>query len=171
MERYFKYGDDIGITISRTADRVLELSITSDYRFSLRKSKIGFNKEHITEIQNKFKDCWKSVKTKKLKSAIFYFDELDWYDDLVDVYETPVFKMIRGKKIPKVTYREHGSIPKDWGVVLRFTIEDTKKITPIMEVIDKFFRANFNKQERKSLEKKMREVVSGDADFAYFSIP
>ncbi len=171
MERYFKYGDEVAISLQKPHSGMLEMFIRSDYRQSLRKDKIYFSKEKINEIQNELKERWKNTKTKKLKSALFYFEELDWYDDLTDIYQTPVFSIRRGKQKPQVTYQSHGSIPKEWGAVLHFTIEMTSKITPLMEVVDKFFNANFNKEERKKLEKMFRGVLSGDVNFGHFYTP
>ena len=171
MERYFKHGDEVSISLQRVTDDMLELSIRSDYRFSYRKSKIGFSKENIKEISDMFKRCWKETKTKKLLRAQFYFEELDWYDNMTDVYTTPIFSMKRGSRVPKVTHQSHGSIPKEWGAVLCFTIEKTTKITPLMEIVDSFFKTNFNKEEKKILEKMFREVLSGRQGFGLFMTP
>jgi len=168
MVRYFKIGDDLTISLRRTSDNKFVMDIEADYRYSMRKSQIYFNKELIEEIKNRLLNCWKKTKTKKLKSIRFYFDEIDWYDNLVDVYTTPIFYMERGKKKPRVGYQEHGSIPKEWAAKLSFVFETTTKITPFMEVVDKFFNANFNKEERKRLEKMFRSVLKNKTNYDVF---
>ncbi len=170
MERYFKYGDDIAITLQKVKEDVLEMTIVSDYRFSPRKDVLYINNGGIDEIQNKLKERWKKTKTNKLKSVLFYFEEIDWYDNLVDIYETPVFFIKRGKKKVQVTHQSHGSIPKDWGAKLQFAFEPTKKITPLMNVLDTFFNANFNVQERKKIEKMFRKVLNDKTPFGVLSI-
>ncbi len=171
MERYFKYEDDVTISLQKATDNIIQMLIRSDYRNSLRKDKIYFGEKKIDEIQNELKERWKATKTKKLKSAVFYFEEIDWYDNLTDIYSTPMFSIRRGKQKPQVTYQSHGAIPKEWGATLCFTIETTSKITPLMEIVDKFFNVGFNKEERKKLKKMFRYVLTGNIGFGQFSTP
>lgn len=168
MERYFNIDDELSIALHRRSDNKFELTIEADYCHSMRKSQIYIGKETIEEIKNNLLRCWKNTKTKKLKSVSFYFEEIDWYDNLVDIYTTPTFFMERGKKKPKVGYQQHGSIPKDWSVKLSFTFETTTKITPFMEVINNFFNVNFDKEEKKRLEKMLRNVLKDKIGFGVY---
>jgi len=168
MERYFKIGTDLTISLRKTNYNNFVMVIEGDYRYSMRKAQIHFNKEIIEEIKSGLLNCWKNTKTKKLKSVRFYFDEIDWYDNLVDAYTTPIFYMERGKKKPRVAYQEHGSIPKEWAAKLCFLFETTTKITPFMEVVGKFFDASFDKEETKRLEKMFRSVLKNKTNYDVF---
>jgi len=171
MIRHFKHGDFVYISLQTLPNNALNLCISSDYRYSNRKGIIGFSDSLISEIKDELKRCWKKTKTKKLLSVVFYFEEIDYYDNMIDVYKTPVFSMIRGNRVPNVSYQSHGSIPKEWGAVLNFKIDATSKITPLMEIVDVFFNANFKDEERKKLKKMFKGILTGKEGFDSFTTP
>ena len=68
-----------------------------------------------------------------------YYDEIDYYDDEVDVYETPYFYYSKGKgkKKPTKSYNTHGSIPKDWQEVQTVRFKPTMTtIAPIQKTLE-----------------------------------
>jgi hypothetical protein len=103
------------ISTSRLSDGTIKLEINSDFKGSSRKSELYVNEERLAK---EVEDFWKATKTKKLQKLRVCFDEIDWYDDEVDVYQTPIVTIERGLKRAKVSHRNHGSVPKDWGVVM-----------------------------------------------------
>jgi hypothetical protein len=141
------------IGTSRLSDGTIKLEISSDYSGSSRKSQLYVNEERIAKA---VEDFWKSIKTKKLLKLQVSFDEIDWYDDEVDVYETPRFNIQRGLKKVKVAHRTHGSVPKDWSVDLVCIFADTTTNTPILEVVKSavgnFLTSDLEKQFVKELK-------------------
>jgi hypothetical protein len=121
---------EIGVT--RLTDGTIRLNIGSDFSASSRKSELYVNERKLSENVETF---WKGIKTKKLQKLQLSFTEIDWYDDEVAPYETPIFSIGRGLKKAKITHRTHGSVPKDWGVDLNCIIADTTTNTPIMEIV------------------------------------
>jgi hypothetical protein len=108
------------------------LSISSDYSDSNHKGKLWVNEKRIGET---FEDFWKKIKTKKRLRMSAYFSEIDWYDDMTDMYETPTFSIGRGLKRAKISSRSHGSIPKDWSFNLTVTFDDMDRLSPVVDVI------------------------------------
>lgn len=108
------------------------LNIDSDYSKSERKSSLYVNEKRLA---GDLEVLWKSIKTKKLKSIQVSFDEIDYYDNMTNVYTTPTVKIERGLRKAKVRYHEHGSIPKDWSFSLAANFSDLKTLAPVMEVI------------------------------------
>ena len=121
------------INVSRNSDNTISVEVGSDYSRSPRKSQLFVNEQGLSAQVEQF---WKSIKTKKLLAMRVNFEEIDWYDDEVDVYETPIIKIERGLKRAKVTHRNHGSVPKDWGITAYFKFADTTTNTPILEVVE-----------------------------------
>ena len=141
------------IGTSRMSDGNIKLEISSDYSGSSRKSQLYVNEERLGKA---VEDFWKGIKTKKLQKMQLSFSEIDWYDDEVDVYETPRFNIQRGLKRAKVSHRTHGSVPKDWSVDLTCIFLDTTTNTPILEVVKsavgKFLTSDLEKQFIKELK-------------------
>lgn len=172
MVRLFKHGDSLSVSLQRYQNGTLKMKIESDYRFSYRKDRAYFNKEQIDKIKEDLQMHWKRTKTKKLQSAHFYLDEIDWHTNHTDIYQTPVFSIKRGERTAKVKFQEHGSIPKDWAAVLVFYFKETNKITPIVETFNAFFGyVGFSKKERAKLEKMFRNVLTGKINFGVFLTP
>ena len=141
------------INVVRRQENKIALTISSDFSGSSRKSQLYVNEERLaTELEF----FWKGIKTKKLLLANVSFSEIDWYDDMCDVYDTPSITIKRGLKKAKVSHQEHGSIPKDWSVDLFCVFADTTTNTPILEVIKSalggFFDADFEKKFIKELK-------------------
>lgn len=157
------------VMTSRMSDGNIKLEIGSDYSGSSRKSQLYVNEERIAKA---VEDFWKSIKTKKLQKLHVSFDEIDWYDDEVDVYETPSFNIQRGLKKVKIGHHTHGSVPKDWGVTLICVFADTTTNTPILEVVKSALggklttdlEKQFIKQLKPFLQKKVK-YANVEADF------
>jgi len=102
-----------------------------------------------------------------LLAASVSFGEIDWYDDMTDVYTTPVFKIERGLRRAKIKYSEHGSIPKDWSFTWYCKIKNTNVMLPVLDVIknvlsnkfDKAFEERFVKMARLVLQNKKQSVT------------
>ena len=160
--------DTLEITLRRSISKeqdYLILDITSDYDERYHKSKLYVNKEALAK---KVEDTWKSIKTKMLQSMCLGFDTIDWYDDMTDMYETPIIRIQRGLKRAKISYNEHGSIPKDWSISVTSALHSTNVITPFIEVakavlgsslFDKEFEEKFTKKARLVLQKKQSSIT------------
>ena len=148
---------------SRLSDGTIKLEISSDYSGSSRKSQLYINEERLSKA---VEDFWKSIKTKKLQKLKVYFDEIDWYDDEVDVYSTPVVGIQRGLKRAKITDQTHGSVPKDWGVVLNCVFLDTTTNTPILEVVKSALGSKFTSDLEKQFLKQLKPFLQKKAKYA-----
>ena len=147
----------LSVSVDRlNQDNKLRLCISSDFSGSDRKSQLYVNEERIAENVESF---WKSIKTKNLLSMSVSFSEIDWYDDMTDMYETPIIRMERGLKKARIGYRDHGSIPKDWSVDAYFTFSDTTKNTPIMEVVKSALGSNLDSYMEKELIKQLKPLL------------
>lgn len=160
MKNLFKQ-DSLSISITRIENEELVIEMYSDFSGAERKSPLYVNEKKLIEDVS---TTWKSIKTKKLLQLNLYFTEIDWYDNEIDVYTTPNITIKRGLKIPRISHSNHGSIPKDWEVVVRARIADTKAITPILEVVSAVLgnlfegelKENFIKGTRKVLQNKTK---------------
>ena len=162
----------LSIQVARRQENKITLTISSDYSGSDRKSQLYVNGERLATTLESF---WKGIKTKKLFLVNVSFSEIDWYDDMCDVYETPSITIKRGLKKAKVGYQEHGSIPKDWSVELICIFADTTTNTPILEVVksalggffDAEFEKKFIKELRPFLQKKVNHINVYSAKYQY----
>jgi len=145
------------------SDGNIKLEISSDFSGSDRKSQLYVSEERIAK---RVEDFWKSTKTKKLLKLQVSFDEIDWYDDEVDVYETPYFNIQRGLKKVKVGHRTHGSVPKDWGVSLVCVFADTTTNTPILEVVKSAVGHLLTSDLEKQFIKQLKPFLQKKANYA-----
>lgn len=149
-----------------TKDQSIRVYINSDYVGSNRKSQLYVNEKRLQEEVETF---WKNTKTKKLTQMLVSFDEIDWYDDDVDVYTTPVVSMTRGNRVSKVSEHRHGCIPKDWSVDLRMLFEKTTK-KPILDTIKPITDKFLSVKDMKELEKGITQVLQGKKERYQFSL-
>lgn len=155
------------ISVRRTNENNIVLSIESDFSGSDRKSQLYVNEQRLaTEVEN----FWKGTKTKKLLSMSVSFGEIDWYDDMTDIYETPIIRIERGLKKAKVGYREHGSIPKDWSVDTYFKFADTTTNTPILEVVERALGSYFDADGKKKFVKELKPFLQKKTTSAYVNL-
>jgi hypothetical protein len=98
------------------------------------------------------------------------FSEIDWYDDMCDVYDTPSITIKRGLKKAKVSQQEHGSIPKDWSVDLYCVFADTTTNTPILEVIKSALGSYFDADFEKKFIKELKPLLQKKSNSAYISL-
>lgn len=148
--------ESLSVSVNRMQEDKIRVSIASDFSGSSRKSQLYVNEERLSADVESF---WKSIKTKKLLSMLVSFDEIDWYDDMTDMYDTPVIRIARGLKRAKVTHREHGSIPKDWGVDVCFVFNDTTTNTPILEVVKSALGSYFDAEAEKAFTKALKPFL------------
>ena len=155
------------LSVNRLTDGTIRLNIGSDYSGSDRKSQLYVNEDKLAKS---VEDFWKGIKTKKLQKMQLSFDEIDWYDDEVDVYETPRFNIQRGLKKAKISHRTHGSIPKDWGVTLVCIFADTTTNTPILEVVKSALGNLFTTKLEKDFIKELKPFLQKKMGYANASV-
>jgi len=148
--------ESLSVSVNRLNENKIRLCISSDYSGSSRKSQLYVNEKRIAEEVENF---WKSIKTKKLLSMSVSFSEIDWYDDMTDIYETPIVRIERGLKRAKVSHQEHGSIPKDWSADLYCTFADTTTNTPILEVVKSALGSFFDSEAEKKFIKDLKPFL------------
>jgi hypothetical protein len=147
--------DELQINLNRRENK-LTLSIYSMYTGSNRKSQLYVNGDRLgLELES----LWKSIKTTKLKLIQISFDEQDWYDDEVDVYETPVVTIKRGLRKCKIGERSHGSIPKEWGVEMYCIFEDLQTKKPVLDVIKSILGSYFTTEMEKKFVKQYNPII------------
>ena len=155
------------ISVSRTNQNAIYLRIGSDYSGSSRKSRLYVNEERLAKD---VEDFWKSIKTKKLKKMNVSFSEIDWYDDMTDMYETPSIHIERGLKKARVRHDDHGSIPKDWAVDTLFVFNDTTTSTPIIEVVKSALGSHLSSKLHAKLLKELKPFLQKKIDHIFVGI-
>jgi hypothetical protein len=165
FSNFTKQGLYIGL--KRNLDETLTIEVSSDYANSSRKSRIYVNEDKIRLEVEKF---WKSVRTKKLLSMRVFFDEIDYYDNDIAPYETPNFMIERGLKKAKISHNSHGSVPKDWGFVTIFNMENTSTQTPILEIIENLLGRNFETNTKVLFLKKLKPILQKKENYLNFSV-
>jgi len=155
MKNYF-ISNGLHIGVTRKTNNELTLYINSEYSQTNHKGTIKPSENRLAEAVEKL---WKSIKTKKLLSMRVRFEEIDWYDNMIDVYDTPVVSIKRGLRKAKVGYHEHGSIPKDWEFSFEAEFSDTSTSTPIMEVVKNTLGSFFTPELEKKFKKALTPVL------------
>jgi len=153
--RHLFVQDELQINLFRRDDKVC-LSIYSLYTGSNRKSQLYVNENRLSSDLESF---WKSIKTTKLKSVSISFQEEDHYDDMTDMYETPTFVMKRGLRKCKIDQREHGSIPKEWGIEVFCVFEKLQTKKPILDVIRLVLGGFFTTEMEKKFVKQYNPII------------
>ena len=154
MRHYFT-NECLDINLRRVKNN-LHLSISSDYSRSNHKGQLYVNGERMAED---VLQLWKSIKTKKLTRINAMFHEIDWYDNEVDVYETPVVIMERGLRKAKIGSRNHGSIPKDWTIDLNMVFTDLQTKKPILDTIKATLGSLFTTELEKKFVKQYNPII------------
>ena len=154
MKNYF-ISNGLSIRVYRDKDELI-LGINSEYSQTNHKGTIHPSENRLGEALEKL---WKSIKTKKLQAISVSFDEIDWYDSMTDIYETPTASIKRGLRKAKIGHREHGSIPKDWEFNFTARISDTSTSTPIMEVVKQTIGSFFTPELEKKFKKALTPVL------------
>jgi hypothetical protein len=166
MRNYFT-NDCLTISVERRKEEnKLILHIGSDYSGGCHKSQLHVNEKRLAE---KLEELWKSIKTKKLLKLSAYFNELDYYDNEVDVYTTPIARIERGLKRARLFESTHGAIPKDWEFIVTSVFADTSTNTPIIEVIKRTLGSLFTLNLEKEFVKKLRPVLQKKTNYMSFS--
>jgi hypothetical protein len=149
--------NELSVHVNRlTQEDKIRICISSDYSGSDRKSQLYVNDKRLAEEVETF---WKSIKTKKLLSMSVSFGEIDWYDNMTDIYETPIVRIERGLKKAKIGAQEHGSIPKEWSVDMYCTFADTTTNTPILEVVKSALGSYFDAKAEKEFIKALKPLL------------
>lgn len=160
--------EGLEISVQRGTEDTLLLRISSDYSRSNHKGRLYVDgKRFAMEVEN----LWKSIKTKKLLKMGAGFDEIDWYDNMTDIYTTPVVSIERGQKKARLFESEHGSIPKDWSIGLTAKFADTTTNTPIMEVVKTTLGSHFTPKLEKEFKKVLKPVLQKAKVSCYVSTP
>jgi hypothetical protein len=165
MRNYF-VREYLSISVERlSTDNQLRLSISSDYSGSNRKSQLYVNEKRLADD---IESLWKSIKTKKLLKLSVGFGEIDYYDNMTDMYEVPYASIERGLKKARIGYSTHGSIPKEWSCDLAMRFADTSANTPIMEAIKKTLGSTFTPEIEKEFAKKLKKVLQKKERYASY---
>jgi len=146
----------LSINFARVGDNEINMGISSDFSASNRKSQLYVNEKRLAEQVETF---WKSIKTKKLVILSVSFGEQDYYDNMIDVYETPVVSIKRGLKKARVGSQSHGAIPKDWSFDMSCKFKDTSTITPILEVVKTALGSYFTEKDEKEFRKLLKPFL------------
>jgi len=154
MRNYFT-DECLEISLRRNENKLI-LTMSSDYSRSNHKGQLYVNDEAMAEDVLRL---WKSIKTKKLVRVHASFDEIDWYDDEVDVYETPVIIMERGLRKAKIGSRNHGSIPKDWTIDVSMVFLDLQTKKPILDCIKATLGSLFTTDMEKNFVKRYNPII------------
>ena len=163
MRNYFTK-ESLTISVERlSTDNQLRLSISSDFSNSSRKSQLYINEKRLAED---VASLWKSIKTKKLLRLSVGFGEIDWYDNMTDIYEVPYSVIERGLKKAKIGFSSHGSIPKDWSVDLSMKFADTSANTPILEAVKATLGSLFTYELERTFIKKLKPVLQKKEKYA-----
>jgi len=156
MRNYF-VRDYLSISVERlSTDNQLRLSISSDFSGSSHKGQLHLNEKRLADD---VESLWKSIKTKKLLKLSVGFGEIDYYDNMTDMYEVPYATIERGLKKARIGYSTHGSIPKDWSCDLGMRFADTSANTPIMEALKATLGSMFTPEIEKEFAKKLKKVL------------
>lgn len=167
MKRNFLI-DSLELSVERYREGKLLLIISSDYSGGCHKSQLHVNEKSFAE---KLEELWKSIKTKKLLHLHAGFGEIDHYDDMTDTYSTPNFHIERGLKKARITYSEHGSIPKDWCFSISAIFADTTTNTPIIEACQKTLGFSlFTPAVKKAFIKSLRPVLQKKKAYCSYSL-
>ena len=166
MKNYFT-SECISISLGRMNETDICLSISSDYSGSERKQQLYVNEKRLAEQVERF---WKSIKTKKLVLMQVSFGEQDYYDNEVDVYETPVVTIKRGLKKARMGAQTHGCIPKEWSFDFSCRFKDTSTSTPILEVVKSALGSFFTEKHEKELKKALKPFLQKKAKYANYDI-
>lgn len=153
----------LNIHLSRNNDDTITMGISSDFSGSERKQRLYVNEKRLAEQVERF---WKSIKTKKLISLQVSFDEMDYYDNEVDVYTTPVIGIKRGLKKARISEQTHGCIPKEWEFILHCRFNDTTTSTPILEVVKSALGSFFTEKHEKELKKSLKPFLQKKSRYA-----
>ena len=167
MYNYFT-NECLSISLQRNKDNNLNLHISSDYGDG------RYHKQQLyadaKRLATSLEELWKSIKSKKLQSVYMKFGEIDWYDDMTDMYDTPTAYMKRGKRKAEIGASEHGSIPKDWSINLSASILNTTTINPILEVIKNAIGMNMYRPIEKLLIMTLRPVLQKKKEYMCFGL-
>lgn len=155
----------LSIGLSRGNDSEIRMVISSDYSKSNRKSQLWVNEKSMAEdVLN----LWKGISTKKLLRLNVSFGEIDYYDNMTDMYEVPTFSIERGLRKARIGHTDHGCIPKEWSIDLRAKFADTKVITPILEVVKAVLGTYFTDIHEKAFTKTVRPFLQSKQSYANY---
>lgn len=123
-----------------------------------RKSQLYVNENYYAKkVENDYKSI-KKMTTKLVKYSIG-FEEVDYYDDMTDVYTVPYIYMKKGMRKAKIELEEYGSIPKDWIENISITFEYTKQVKLFLRIINKM-QGYLNAFEEKEMTKWLKSCLT-----------
>ena len=101
-----------------------EVRIDVEIDLDNRKSQLSVNNK---QVEKRFTNLLDKVKKfSKFNDLSLSYNEKDYYDNVVNVYETPYIHFKKGtkKRKPTISSQEHGCIPKDWSEVYSLTLQN-----------------------------------------------
>jgi hypothetical protein len=164
MQKLFNNSYDIDIEMAVSRKGGISIHIEGEFINSDRKSQLYVNADRLsTEV----KRLWDYIKerTTKLIAIGMSFSEIDWYDDMCDMYETPTFTIRKGMRSVQVGEKTHGSIPKDWSVCISARFDTTNHVKPYMLFINEVLSGyRYNVEE---VEKAIRKGIKNGHKMNY----
>jgi hypothetical protein len=156
LKNLFK-GYDTQVDIQTGHDGTISISLR-DYLPDNRKQQIYVNEPLIARELERF---WETIKrsSSKLNSVNIRFEELDWYDNMTDIYKVPNFKVERGKRKVRVGHYETGSIPKEWDTRITGVFKPGRVKKPYMEFVNSILY--ISPAKKAEVEKELGKVLSG----------
>jgi hypothetical protein len=137
------------------------ISITDDLA-DHRKERIYINEDSLSTDLERFWDRVKRVSS-KIKSIGIGFSEIDWYDNMTNIYNVPSFGISRGKRKVTVSHYETGSIPKAWEARIVGAFKPGRVKKPYMEFVNGILFLSADK--RKEVEKALGKVLGGKSQY------
>ena len=168
MRNYFDK-ETLMVNVSKSENNV-HVRISSDYAQSNHKGRLYVNP---TNLERDVKVIWDIAKgsTTKINGLSAYFGEIDYYDNMTDVYYTPTVRFTKGKRVSQMGEREHGSIPKDWEFVLSATFSPLKSSTPIIQFVTEAIGRFMSKEDIARLTKDVKSCLSNKkSNDVYFEL-
>jgi hypothetical protein len=148
----------------------INVYITSDLpNQNCHKSQLYINQKAFA---NEVDACWRSVKeiSNKIISLQVHFEEVDYYDNMTNMYSTPVFQIKKGQRVVHINEREHGSIPKDWEIALNAKFENCQRVAPITGLIEKVLGPYFTTAMANDFEKAIRPLLQGKVNSVNYNL-
>ena len=159
--------DYLNISIRRSnANADISMTISSETGMC-HKSQLYVNEKRLAEDLEMF---WKSIKTKKVRTMSANYGQVDYYDNMNDVYETPSISIQRGLKKARIGSDSHGCVPKDWTFDLNCRFKDTSTSTPILEVVKSALGSYFTEKHEKELKKALKPFLQKKEQYASWEI-
>ncbi len=148
-----------------------QIHISNDFP-GYRKSRLFINeKAFATRVES----IWQRLKKNcsRLEKIQVAFSEEDYYDNMTDMYETPVFSIEKGSRKAKIDHHDHGSIPKEWSLNISLLFGDIKIKTQLLKALNEAipnWQIHLGENNVKKFTKELNNLMGGKVHYAGFSM-